>query len=437
MESNSFKSGKWLVPAIFLLLHVLFFLFALQYGHPFSKDSAEYLWQSFNISHNSSFYCGDLNSPIVEAWFNQRPPGYGLFLSILGINHFNFNYQLLLSIQLMLSLLNGYIVYQFVKLLTGPDFSLWLLLIPLLGFPSQFVYSGMVMSEVLFQTLLLLSVYFIAILLKRGEMQFLWWSQWSLTAALLVKPIAWMFPFVALISFLIYWFNEKVKLLAIVTFAIPFAAIFWMFNFSYTKTGIHEFSSIQRKLMINYNSFAILSDIEGKDYAVKTISTLQDSVANFKYVDKCKAIDDFNKKVLKEHFVTAAKLEGVGILKFFISHSRWDVSFFLQGKEPDSFVSSNSSFDPTVQWKWISYFVFSVFINLLVFAAFVKFLVSKDLPVKLRGCIGSIVIYMAIATGPSAASRFRLPVFPVLTVTFVVVTHRFAQKRSNSAKFAD
>lgn len=437
MDFNQIKSGKWIVPALYVMLHLLFFVFASSNGHPFTKDSTEYLWQSFNLSNHSSFYCGDLNAPIVDAWFNQRPPGYGLFLSFLGINHFNFNYSLLLAVQLSLSLLNGFIVYRFVKLLVGPTFSLWWLMIPLLGFPTQFVYSGMVMAEILFQTLLLLSVYFIAILLKRGEMQYLWWSQWSLTASLLVKPVAWMFPFVALISFLIYWFNEKVKLMAIVTFVIPFAAIFWMFNYSYSKTGIHEFSSIQRKLMINYNSSAILSDANGKEYAVKRISALQDSVASFKYVDRCNAIDEFNKKVLKDHFITASKVEAIGILKFFLGHSRWDVSFFMQGHEPDQFDSSNESNDPTVQGRWMMYFLFSVLVNFMVFVAFLKFLFSNDLPVKLRGCIGSIIIYMAIATGPSAASRFRLPIFPVLTVTFVVVAHRFTQKRSISAKFAD
>ena len=74
--------------------------------------------------------------------------------------------------------------------------------------------------------------------------------------------------------------------MAIFTFVIPFAAIFWMFNYSHAKTGEYEFSSIQRKLMINYNSFAILSDVKGKENAVKIISDLQDSVEKFNYVNK-------------------------------------------------------------------------------------------------------------------------------------------------------
>ena len=83
------------------------------------------------------------------------------------------------------------------------------------------------------------------------------------------------------------------------------------------------------------------------------------------------------------------------------------------------------------------YFVLNIVVNLLVFAAFMKFMFSKDLPVKLRGCIGSIVLYIAIATGPSAAARFRLPVFPILKVTFVVVAHRMTRKLPESAEFAD
>jgi hypothetical protein len=437
MDLSRLKSGNWIVPALFIMLHIIFYLFAINNGHPFTKDSAEYLWQSFNISQHSSFYCGDLNAPVIQAWFNQRPPGYGFFLSLLGINQMHFNYSLLLAVQLLLSVLNGFVVYRFVKLLVGEKFSTWWLIIPLLGFPTQFVYSGMVMSEILFQTLLLLSVYFITILLKRGEMQFLWYSQWSITAAFLVKPVLWMFPFVALISFLIYWFNKKVKIMAIITFAIPFVAIFWMFNYSYSKTGVYEFSSIQRKLMINYNSFAILSDSKGTDNAVRIISDLQDSVSSFSYVEKCKAIDHFNSIVLKENVLSAVKLECIGIMKFFLGHSRWDVSYFLSGKEPDAYNSNISSSDVTVKSSWMMYFVFNVIINFLVFVAFLKFLFSKDLPIKLRGCIGSIVLYIALATGPSAASRFRLPIFPVLTVTFAVVAHRMTRKSPESAEFED
>jgi formate/nitrite transporter FocA (FNT family) len=124
-------------------------------------------------------------------------------------------------------------------------------------------------------------------------------------------------------------------------------------------------------------------------------------------------------------------------MKFFLGHSRWDVSFFLNGKEPDSYSSNLTSSDVTIKTPWMIYFVLNIVVNLIVFVAFIKFLFSKDLPVKLRGCIGSIVLYIAIATGPSAAARFRLPVFPILTVTFVVVVHRMTRKLPESAEFAD
>jgi len=180
-----------------------------------------------------------------------------------------------------------------------------------------------------------------------------------------------------------------------------------------------------------------LSDSKGTDNAVRIISDLQDSVSSFSYVEKCKAIDHFNSIVLKENVLSAVKLECIGIMKFFLGHSRWDVSYFLSGKEPDAYNSNISSSDVTVKSSWMMYFVFNVIINFLVFVAFLKFLFSKDLPIKLRGCIGSIVLYIALATGPSAASRFRLPIFPVLTVTFAVVAHRMTRKSPESAEFED
>lgn len=172
------------------------------------------------------------------------------------------------------------------------------------------------MSEILFQLFVLLSIYFIARLIKYSQMKDLWWSQWCVAIAMAIKPVMWLFPFVAVVSFLIHFFNKKVKLIALITFVIPFTTIGLFMGYSHAKTGIWEFSSIQRKLMINYNSYTILKDVFNEEEAIKTISEFQNSVDTLPYVEKCNRIDEFNKEVVMHHPMSAIKAELSGVFRF-------------------------------------------------------------------------------------------------------------------------
>jgi hypothetical protein len=429
------KSSKFWFWSIVVLIHVSFFSIAVQKKNFTTKDSLEYLWQSQNIKSSGSWYAGDLTQEINPALYNQRPPAYGAFLSLLNVDIALNNIYLLLFIQLGISLLTIFISVQFVKLFLGEEWNRLWLLIPLVFFPSQFVYSNMVMSETLLQLFVLLSIYFIARLIKYSQMKDLWWSQWSVAIAMAIKPVMWMFPFVAMVSFLIHFFNKKVKLIALITFIIPFTTIALFMGYSQAKTGIWEFSSIQRKLMINYNSYAILKDVFNEEEAVKTISEFQNSLDTLPYVEKCQRIDEFNREVLFNHPMSAIKAELSGIFRFFVGHPRWDLEAFTYGS-----LNEVNSYQLSFEFKSLTYSVYlfsCALVGFILLIAFLKFIFSRHISYSLRGCIASIVIYFAIVTGPSASTRFRLPVFPVLMATFCIVAHEIAIKRKSAAKYSE
>jgi hypothetical protein len=417
------------------MIHLAFFGVAVQNKNFTTKDSWEYLWQSQNLKSSGSWYAGDLTQEINPALYNKRPPAYGAFLSLLNVNAALNNVYLLLIIQLGLSLLTVFMVVQFVKLFLGEEWNRLWLLIPLVFFPSQFVYCNMVMSEILLQIFVLLAIYFIARLIRYSQMKDLWWSQWSVAIAMAIKPVMWLFPFVAVGSFLIHFFNKKVKLIALITFIIPFSAIAFFFNYSHAKTGIWEFSSIQRKLMINYNSFAVLKDAFNEEEATKTISELQSSVANLPYLEKCKQIDDFNREVLFNHPMSAIKMELIGIFNFFAGHPRWDLESFYLGEV--NVMKPYQSDSRLALFSYYAYLITCSIMGLIVLIAFVKFIFSSHISYSLRGCIASIVIYFAIVTGPSASTRFRLPVFPVLMATFCIVANEYVMKRKAAASYSE
>ena len=425
------RSSKFWFWSIVVLIHIIFFSMAIQKKNFTTKDSWEYLWQSQNLKANGSWYCGDMQQDIIPALYNQRPPAYGAFLSLMNVDIALNNIYLLLLIQSGLSLLTIYLSVQFVKLFLGEEWNRLWLLIPLVFFPSQFVYCNMVMSEILFQLFVLLSIYFIARLIKYSQMKDLWWSQWSVAIAMAIKPIMWLFPFVAMVSFLIHFFNKKVKLIALITFIIPFTTMALFMGYSHAKTGIWEFSSIQRKLMINYNSYAILKDVFNEEEAVKTISEFQNSVDTLPYVEKCKRIDEFNKEVVMNHPMSAIKAELSGIFRFFVGHPRWDIEMFAQGRI--MFFEGNY----VIKILYGLFLLLSVTISFIVLLSFLKFIFSPHISYSLRGCIASIVIYFAIVTGPSASTRFRLPVFPVLMATFCVVAHEIYLKRKSAATYVE
>lgn len=430
-----FKSSKFWFWSIVVLMHVSFFSIALQKKNFTTKDSLEYLWQSQNIKSSGSWYASDLTQEINPALYNQRPPAYGAFLSLLNVNIALDNIYLLLLTQLGISLLTIFISVQFVKLFLGEEWNRLWLLIPLVFFPSQFVYCNMVMSETLLQLFVLLSIYFIARLIKYSQMKDLWWSQWSVAIAMAIKPVMWLFPFVAVVSFLIHFFNKKVKLIALITFIIPFTTIGLFMGYSHAKTGIWEFSSIQRKLMINYNSYAILEDVFNEEEAVKTISEFQNSLDTLPYIEKCQRIDEFNREVLFNHPMSAIKAELSGMFRFFVGHPRWDLEAFSYGS-----LNEVNSYQLNFEFKSLTYSVYlfsCALVGFILLIAFLKFIFSRHISYSLRGCIASIVIYFAIVTGPSASTRFRLPVFPVLMATFCIVAHEIAIKRKSAATYSE
>jgi hypothetical protein len=415
-------------------MHLAFFGVALQQKNFTTKDSSEYIWQAQNLSANGSWYCGDLTQEINPALFNKRPPVYGAFLSLLQIDASLGNVIVLLLLQIGISLLTTYMVIQFVKLFLGEEWNRIWLLIPLVFFPSQFVYCNMVMSEILLQLFVLLAIYFIARLIKYSQMKDLWWSQWSVAIAMAIKPVMWLFPFVATVSFLIHFFNKKVKLFALITFIIPFSAIIFFFNYSYKYSGVWEFSYIHREVMINYNSYAILKDAFNEEDATKTISDFQSSVANLPYPEKCKQIDAFNREVLFNHPKSAIKQELIGMFNFFAGHPRWDVEKFYLGE-----VNVIKPYQFGSQLAMLSYYTYLIacsIMGVIVLMAFVKFIFSRHISYSLRGCVASIVIYFAIVTGPSASTRFRLPVFPVLMATFCIVANEYVIKRKAAATYS-
>ncbi len=412
--------------SVLILLHIIFFIEAVNNGHVFTKDSYEYLQQAKNIRDHDSWYCGDFNFTVQPALYSQRPPGYGIFIA--SVKKINDNIWFLLFLQNLLSIFNFYLIYLLIKLLNIKINLLWLL-IPLLFFPSQFIYPNLIMSEMLLQTTLMVAFYFFVRFILFKESSALWLFQVLITCALLIKPVWYLFPLVSILFFIYLIKKKNIKAWMIATHLIPLIVVAGVFIHNYKQTNYCEYSSIQRKLMINYNVYEVMENVLGKEKAAVAIDRIQKSAAiKTSYAEQATFLQQEISKVLIQHPLAFAWIEMKGIMRFFLDHSRYDMeSFFSQipSQETswlDSYTANGwkgmiNHFKNYNVWYFI-YLAISVVANVFLLLCLFIFSKQKNIDACVRIILLVMIIYTALLTGPTGTTRFRLPVYPLLLIAF-------------------
>ncbi len=399
-------------------LHALAFWYACTHGNIFTKDSYEYLNQAFNISQYSSWYCGNFSETQVPELYSQRPPFYGLFIMLVQIVSEKSFFLLLL--QNILSLLNIYIltkIIQLQKIKINPYF----IFFALAFFPTQLIYANMIMSEILLQFFVMIAVYFFLFYINNGMNSQMLLFQFSIAAAILTKPVFIAFPAFTL---LIMFFTPELrrKKLAIYSHLIPVVVILLVSLNNFKNTGYFEYSSIARKLSVNYNAFYSSAFNNGEANAVAEIENLEkEAMLQPTYAAKAQILQSGAGKIIGLNLDAFTILTIKGFSNFFIDHSRYDIDL-ISGKSP----LKNSGWKAAWKmsgWKgvvdWINslnpvYFIYltlSIIFNIILLLGLIRFCFIAKIPIALRLFIAGSIIYVALLTGMTGATRFRMPVF--------------------------
>lgn len=419
---------------IFLgLIHLVFFCLALFLGNIHLKDSLEYLQQAINIRCHGSWYCGNLLLPIDPPLFSQRPPLYGLFLSLT--NWPSIGEWLPLLIQNILSFYNCIIAMLLFENITGKKISSIKLLWPMLIFASQFIYANMIMSEILFQTSWMLATYFAIKFLKDFKQSHLIYHQLSITSAFLIKPIAYAFPIISTLGLIILVMQKKISSKILATAFIPLSAIVIILGSNYYHTSVVEFSSIQRKLMINYNIPQLLSKQIDEKSAFAKVDSLQQMAGTLSYPDRTRFIDQQCLHYIAQSPIAYLSLHLKGVFRFFLDHGRWDLYTFFTGINLDQNaintlkqsydhggISSATSYLNSFPKAVVAYLLIVFILNLLMLIFFIRFLFNKEILKSIRIALALMVFYLAILTGPTGSARFRVPIYPILLVSFAITS---------------
>lgn len=427
MRFIDFLKKEKVLWVLLIATQLFFFTYAQINQHTKTADSDEYIFQAKNLIDYGTTYSGDYTSSNLDvSLYDRRTPGYPIYLILTKIIfHSDF---LPLFLQCILSLLNIFIGYKILKQISPDTKKTYLYLFFFLFFPSQFIYATVFMSEILFQTSILLCLYSLLQFEKSGKFKYYYIHHLLLALAYIIKPVA-IFLWLGHSLYSIIVHNKRgiaVRQIAAALFHVILLGSFFLKN--YNQTGIAEYSGIARKLMINYNMPALLTFYEDETYAKNKIDSLQYSLRNESYASQCANIDFFIRKEVSSHPIHFLLLQGYGSLKLLLETGRWDLELWRVGYEniekspslKNAYSNNGMSgvFHEINLWPipYLIYYCFVILATIVLFLLFVKSLFNKSLIRRHKLLLLATVIYFALLSGPSASARFRLPVFPILVV---------------------
>jgi len=95
-----------------------------------------------------------------------------------------------------------------------------ILLALLVLYPAQFIYSNMVMTEILFQFVLMLAAFRLYRYIQTEIINLLWLYQLLLIIAILIKPVMYLFIVPNVILFIVLYYRSRQRLVLISTLSL-------------------------------------------------------------------------------------------------------------------------------------------------------------------------------------------------------------------------
>lgn len=400
-------------------LHILLLLHTSQHPHVrLTNDSHEYLAAAANLREAGVLYAGSLADKRSEELYSKRPPLYPLM--ILGARSIHDSTEAVIWLQILLNGAGFTLLYGTLRNLGVPHRFRLAASTLYLFYPSQLIYTHLVMSEVLLQGELLFMLFVVSsgIAGTRSTLAF----NAALCLAMLTKPVMVLFwlPNLAFGAYLSY--RRRTRSFVLLS-CVPILVLCGWSVRNYHQTGDYHFSSISSIALREYNTYYFLSGAEGKDAAEGFTARIEEASSGAAYTRRVAISDSSCRQVLLRNLLPYSVFHLRGVLLFFIDPGRFDISQFLHEQTRDGFLSGLSTDGmagavrvlrdmPTAV---IVYLTAVLAVNIVLIAGFAGFLLRKTgCPRQVKSYALALVLGIALATGPLGASRFRLPLLPYL-----------------------
>lgn len=419
-------------------IHTVYFLIAYFFGNIYTVDSYGYLQQASNLWNHHSWYAEDWQAPVQLDYFSFRPPLYACFIICCKVlsqsNYFILILQNFISIGNLILL---YKVYERCGL--NQKHSAIALIIVFSCYPAQFIHTNLVMTEMIFQSLLLWLFYFILQFVQSVKTKNVWPIALLLSVALLTKPVIILFS-VALFLMVCYYAYQEKKWHII----YPFILVPLIFHFiclqNQHSTGYYHFSSVKPLFHLKYNAKYTLLAKFGENYADSTISAvMKQADGSIDYASRYETMQLRGNEIIMKYPVYYAKIFAKGCMAFFIDPGRYDL-FHLFGVNDNGFnglyhefnvygFSALRKFIQQAPSGLLLLLLMNLCWNILVTICFVWFMFYRKAPILLRMLVFIFVAYIALATGVLGLSRYRVPIYPELSVAVMYAYQRFYLSR--------
>jgi Dolichyl-phosphate-mannose-protein mannosyltransferase len=431
--------GKGFLFSLFALiaLHAFFFIYAVNHNTIYlADDSREYLWQAFNLKHHFLWYGGDFQKPYDAYLQTRRAPLYGVFIFLVkSIYNSDLFVCLIQNVMSIFSLLMVGLMANKLKI----KFDWMLIPVLLFFFPTQLIYANRIMADVLFQFVIMLSLWYFLIFIEKRKSQHLYYFSLFIGLAMLTKPVIYLFSVMLIFFFIYMWRKKQIVLSQIFISFIPMAFVLLLSIYNQKQTNYFHFSSGNNMMVYHYYSTAARFNPDGNDF-IKSDSiydvarTTSNDLKEFSSSMRSEFI-----KIVKENPVKVSLLQLNGMLQFFIDHGRWDMeSFFVSSVYMQTkgwqYEWQNNGLSGL--WKYLKsigiiktiYLLSIIIVNILLAFTFFKFLLTKDVSFWVRVFLISLTIYIVLVTGFVGCSRYRMVLYPFIVLG---VMHYFSRRKIN------
>ncbi|MEM8898730.1 MAG: hypothetical protein AAGC85_11525 [Bacteroidota bacterium] len=412
---------RWFFWGVVFLLHIIFF-FTQQHQH-YLPDSYEYAKEAYNLIDHGVLYCGELDDSINFDLFTKRAPGYPALLAFC-VQLFGSELAII-GFQFLLSLFNILWVVKLLKLLEV-SYRYRLTFFFLLLYPAQFMYVNWVMTEIFFQSCLLLMLASVIYWHKTENQTWLWVYLSAFLLGIFTKPVLYLFVLPSA-GALLYLGWPRLRITLICSVVIPFLTVGMYMQWNYQRTGFFHFSSIQNLTLLHQATYQTLVSSQGPEKAEDIITFIELTAAQKQsYGEEQEYIQKRVWAEIRNVPTTYTMLHVKGILNFLLDTGRQD--FFTSMGWDKQIVGkweSRRTEDFWINLRDLSFgrmppLLIILIGNLLKIVGIGLFLRTSNISKSLKWVLIGIPLYIAVMTGVLGSARFAVTVFPILTLCAII-----------------
>ena len=376
-----------------------------------------------------------------------RTPGYPIFVAMIYSISYNSVWFVLL-IQILLNVISVLLVFKIASIIFSRKialFSAFLFAIDI----NQALYAVTLLTDTLFVFLFLASVYYLCKSIKGYNLTPIFISALLLGISTLVRPISFLFPFVA-VFFILVICNLKLKIKLVYSLIFSFTFIIaispWLIH-NYSKFGEPKLSSISGSNLLFYN--VAYTEVNKTGKSIEQVTGELNKIAIKKGIDTTDRNSFKNSKIyfniaqqyIKNNFSTYCKVHLNGIVNMYAGLSTQGITaiFHLKSKPlsieqfggPNIFVRIIDFFKSKTKGEIFIAFGIGIYLLMNYLFAFYAIFHFIRKNYKYVFLFILIILYFSALTGVVGLARYRIPFMPFINILCAAGLFYFCDKMTD------